>query len=221
VAPGGGSRAIEGQCRFIRISPGHPTLGAITRTKEAQTEMSRISVKTSWYGVALAAITIALVACDFGGGSGSGSSGGGAQSKPAAPAAPAKPAVFNMGGSYRVDLQYSAFEYGDDCPASMKGTFQPFTVSYKASADGGNVTFKNLGQGFDMIGTAQPDGSMNLAGSMPLGGGITQSSTLLGKWSSQKLDLAATIKYDGFQTPQGAKGSCNVKSKATGPVSTA
>ncbi len=176
--------------------------------------MSSKSVEKVLNLAAVAAATVALAACDFGGTSGS---SGGGQGKPAAPA---KPAVFSIGGVYRVDLQYSGFEYGDDCPAAMRNTVQPFTVSYRASADGSNVTFKNLGQGFDMKGTGQPDGTMNLAGSMPLGGGITQSSTLLGKWNAQKLDLAATIKFEGFQSPQGANGSCSVKSKAAGPVTT-
>jgi hypothetical protein len=174
------------------------------------------SIKNVCHVAAVAAAVSALVACDLGGTSGSSGSG---QAKPAAPAAPAKPAVFSLGGVYRVDLQYAAFEYGDDCPATMKNSSQPFTVSYRASADGPNVTFKNLGQGFDMTGTGQPDGTMNLAGGMSLGPGINQSSTLLGKWSQQKLDLAATIKYE-IAPAQGAKTTCNVKSKATGPVST-
>ena len=97
----------------------------------------------------------------------------------------------------------------------MKGSVQPFVVSYRATAEGPNVTFKNLGQGFDMTGTGQPDGTLSLSGAMTLAPGLIQSGTLLGQWTPQKLDFAATIKFD--VTPaQGPKMTCSVKSHATG-----
>jgi hypothetical protein len=97
----------------------------------------------------------------------------------------------------------------------MKSSVQPFLVSYRASADGTNVTFKNLGQGFDMTGTGLTDGTLNLSGSMTLAPGAVQSSTLIGRWTPQKLDFATTIKLE-LTPAQGPKMICNVKGRATG-----
>ena len=123
--------------------------------------------------------------------------------------------AFNLGGVYQVNLHYDSFTYGPECPPQARNS-QPFDVSYRASAQGANVTLKNLGQGFDMTGTGQPDGTLSLSGGMDLVPGVRQSGTLKGRWAPQQtLTFEAGILLE-MTPPQGAKQTCNVKAKATG-----
>ncbi len=161
-----------------------------------------------WRGAGISGVLLALAlvvaACEQT--SSSGSSPG------ATPAA--SQAGFNLGGVYRVDLHYGNFTFGSECPPQTRNT-QPFDVSYRASADGANVTLKNLGQGFDMTGAGQRDGTLSLSGGMDLAPGVRQSGTLKGRWSPPQLDFEAGILFE-MTPPQGAKQTCNVKARATG-----
>jgi len=138
---------------------------------------------------------------------------GGSSSGPTAPGQPAsapKAPANALGGVFKVDLTYDNFVFGKMCGPNA---VTPFTVSYRASADGSNVTFKNLSQGFDMTGTAAADGTLALAGGMTISGGVKQSSTLNGPWNKKALDLAATINFELNNVV------CDIKARAKGPVS--
>ncbi len=151
--------------------------------------------------LALAAVTIVLAACS--------------EVKTGTGTAGAKaPAAFDLGGVYRVDLHYGDFTYGSDCPPPARNS-QPFDVSYRASAAGPNVTFKNLGQGFDLTGTGQPDGTVMLSGGYNPAPGFRQSGTLSGRWSPPNLQFQAGILSE-ITPPQGPKQTCTTTAKATG-----
>jgi hypothetical protein len=153
-------------------------------------------------GGALLALAVMVSACDQASSSASS----------AAPKSSPSQAGFNLGGVYRVDLHYGNFKPGPECPP---GSAQPFDVSYRASAEGANVTLKNLGQGFDMTGTGQRDGTLSLSGGMDLGPVARQSGTLKGRWSPPQLDFEAGIRLE-ITPQQGPKTICNVVARATG-----
>lgn len=166
------------------------------------------------FTVLLSSLVLTLAAACGGSSSGTGSPGPGSGTATPATKAPATPAGF-LGGIFRVDLKYDSFVFGDKCGPNA---VTPFSVSYRASADGSNVTFKNLGQGFDMIGSGQPDGTLSLAGGYSPTPGLQQNSTLKGSWNQKNLDLAATIDF--IATQQGGTFTCTVQARATGPVTT-
>jgi hypothetical protein len=153
--------------------------------------------------VLLSSVVFILVAACGGSSSGPATATGQSSSAPKAPASV-------LGGTFKVDLTYDNFTFGQKCGPNA---VTPFTVSYRASADGSNVTFKNLGQGFDMIGTAGSDGTLALAGGFTMPSGVKQTSTLNGPWNKKALDLAATINFEF------SGNVCDIKARAKGPVS--
>ncbi len=168
----------------------------------------RVHLRRTGFSAALVALAVVVAACN----EKTSSTGSAGTSSGAAPAQ--SQAGFNLGGVYQVNLHYGNFTFGPECPPAARNS-QPFDVSYRASAQGSTVTLKNLGQGFDMTGTGQSDGTLSLSGGMDLAPGVRQSGTLKGRWSPQQLDFEAGILFE-MTPPQGAKQTCSVKAKATG-----